>query len=245
MYYSDDIINDIASRVDIVDIINERVGLKKKGKDYECCCPFHTEKTPSFKVHQQDQYFYCFGCGAGGSVYTFLERYEGYSFPEAIEYLAERTGYNLPKGTFSGISSERAEKRKRLYEINRTAAAYYHYILTKTEAGRKGYDYFTGRGISSEIIGSFGLGYAPIGGKNLYNYLKKNGFSDEDMIDAGLGGVNEKHGAYDCVWNRASEEEFLEMPSPSISIRRKLKYMIRVKICLPLIRRGVQKGEDL
>ena len=202
MYYSDDIINDIASRVDIVDIINERVGLKKKGKDYECCCPFHTEKTPSFKVHQQDQYFYCFGCGAGGSVYTFLERYEGYSFPEAIEYLAERTGYNLPKGTFSGISSERAEKRKRLYEINRTAAAYYHYILTKTEAGRKGYDYFTGRGISSEIIGSFGLGYAPIGGKNLYNYLKKNGFSDEDMIDAGLVGVNEKQGAYDFFWNR-------------------------------------------
>ena len=202
MYYPDEIIEEIRSKVNIVDIIGERVGLKRKGREYWCNCPFHNEKTPSFHVLPDRQMYHCFGCHAGGNVYTFLMQYENYSFNEAVKYLAERTGVSLPEGKYNGEDSGLRDKKYRLYEVNKTAAAFYHYILTKTQQGELGREYFEGRGLSAETMGKFALGYASQGGNILYNYLKGKGFDDQTMMDAGLISFSEKYGIKDFFWNR-------------------------------------------
>ncbi|MBO5509869.1 MAG: DNA primase, partial [Lachnospiraceae bacterium] len=136
MYYSDDVIEDVRSRNDIVDVIGGYVSLKQKGNSYTCCCPFHHEKTPSFSVNRERQMYHCFGCGVSGSVFTFVMQYENYSFPESIKLLADRVGYQLPEREISNEERAKENYRATLKEINRTAAAYYHYVLTKTEQGK-------------------------------------------------------------------------------------------------------------
>ena len=129
MYYSDEIIEEVRSRNDIVDVISTYVKLQKKGSSYFGLCPFHNEKSPSFSVSRQKQMYYCFGCGAGGNVFTFLMEYENYTFVEALKYLADRAGVELPEEEYSREAKERADTRAILLEINKAAAQYYIYSL--------------------------------------------------------------------------------------------------------------------
>lgn len=202
MYYPDEIIEEVRSRNDIVDVINGYVGLKRKGNSYSACCPFHNEKTPSFHVSREKQMYHCFGCGVGGNVFTFLMEYEHYSFPEAVKYLADRAGIELPEKELSGEEKRKESRKVQLREVNKSAAAYYHYLLTKTERGKKGLEYFGNRGLSDETIQRFGLGYADITPNGLYQYLKQKNYADDLMRDAGLIEFDERRGAHDRFWNR-------------------------------------------
>lgn len=202
MYYSDDVIEEVRSRNDIVDVIGGYVSLKQKGNSYTCCCPFHHEKTPSFSVNRERQMYHCFGCGVSGSVFTFVMQYENYSFPESIKLLADRVGYQLPEREISNEERAKENYRATLKEINRTAAAYYHYVLTKTEQGKIARDYLERRGISTETIQKFGMGFANKSNNGLYEYLRGKGYSDQAMKDAGLIDITEKKGAADVFWNR-------------------------------------------
>lgn len=203
MYYPDELVEEIRERNDIVDVISSFVGLKRAGNSYTCCCPFHSEKTPSFHVSKTKQIYHCFGCGAGGNVVTFLMQYENYTFTEALKYLADRAGIALPEEEMTPEKKKTENRKEQMRDINRSAAAYFHYILTKTDRGAKGRDYFLQkRGLTEETIANFGLGYADIYSDDLYKYLKSKGFSDELMRDSGLISFSEKYGAQDIFWNR-------------------------------------------
>ena len=202
MYYSDEIVEEVRSQSDIVDVISEYTGLKRAGNSYKCCCPFHNEKTPSFVVSREKQMYHCFGCGVGGNVYTFVMKYEGMTFPEAIQYLAKRAGIELPEEELSEEDKKRKSWRAKLYEINLDAAGYFHYLLTKTERGKVGYKYYKDRGFTDETISKFGLGYADIYRDDLYKYLKSKDYSDELMKAAGLVKFDERDGPTDQFWNR-------------------------------------------
>ena len=203
MYYPDELVEEIRERNDIVDVISSFVGLKRAGNSYTCCCPFHSEKTPSFHVSKTKQIYHCFGCGAGGNIVTFLMQYENYTFTEALKYLADRAGIALPEEEMTPEKKKTENRKEQMRDINRSAAAYFHYILTKTDRGAKGRDYFLQkRGLTEETIANFGLGYADIYADDLYKYLKSKGFSDELMRDSGLISFSEKYGAQDIFWNR-------------------------------------------
>ena len=158
MYYSDDLIEEIRSRNDIVDVISSYVKLKKQGATYFGLCPFHNEKSPSFSVTPGKQMYYCFGCGEGGNVYSFIMKYENYSFVEAVKMLADRAGITLPEAEYSEEERKRADLRANLLEINKKAAMYFHHQL-KSEKGKIGLKYFNERGLDNETIVRFGLGY--------------------------------------------------------------------------------------
>lgn len=202
MFYSDELIEEVRSKNDIVDVISGYVGLKKSGNSYKCCCPFHNEKTPSFTVSREKQMYHCFGCGTGGNVFTFVMKYENYTFPEAMDLLAKRVGVDLPEKELTAEEKQAVSRRQKFYDINKSAAAYFHYLLTKTDRGRLGYDYFKKRGISDETIQKFGLGYADIYRDDLYKFLLSKGYSAELMRDAGLIKIDEKNGPHDMFWNR-------------------------------------------
>ena len=201
MFYSEDIIEQVRTENDIVDVIGDYVKLQKKGSSYFGLCPFHNEKTPSFSVTPGKQMYYCFGCGAGGNVYNFIMEYENYTFGEALKHLADRAGVELPKIEYSREVREKAEQRAELLEINKQAAQYYYYQL-RTEGGKIGYQYLSGRGLSEETMRKFGLGYSDKFGGGLYKFLKSKGYSDERLRESGLFNVDERHGMYDKFWNR-------------------------------------------
>ena len=201
MYYSEDLVEEIRLKNDIVDVISGYVKLQKKGSSYFGLCPFHNEKSPSFSVSRSKQMYYCFGCGAGGNVFTFIMEYENYTFTEALKFLAERAGVDLPEMEYSNEAKEKANLKATLLEINKTAAKYF-YAQLKTEKGKTAHTYLTKRGLSEETITAFGLGYSNIYSDDLYKYLKLQGYSDELLLKAGLIRVNEKKGAYDYFWNR-------------------------------------------
>lgn len=202
MYYSDDIIEEVRSRNDIVDVIGGYVSLKHKGNSYSACCPFHHEKTPSFHVSRDKQMYHCFGCGAGGNVFTFVMEYENYSFPEAVKLLAERGGVALPEKELTPEQKSRESYKVMLKDMNRTAAAYFHYLLLSTEHGKKALDYLHNRGLTDETIKNFAIGYSDVYSDDLYKYLKKKGYTDKQMKDSGLVEINEGKGAVDKFWNR-------------------------------------------
>ena len=202
MFYSDDIVEEVRSRNDIVDVISEYAGLKKAGNSYKCCCPFHSEKTPSFTVSREKQMYHCFGCGAGGNVYTFIMKYENFTFPEAIAFLAKRAGITLPEKEMSPEDKKKYSRKQQMFDVNKSAAAYFHFLLTKTERGKLGYNYYKERGFTDETIAKFGLGYADIYRDDLYKYLKNKGFSDSIIKDAGLVDFDERNGPRDKFWNR-------------------------------------------
>ena len=201
-FYSDDIIEEVRSRNDIVDVISQYVHLQKKGASYFGLCPFHSEKTGSFSVTPGKQMYYCFGCGAGGNVFTFLMEYENFTFSEAMESLADRAGIQLPKQEMSGAARAEADKRNQLFEINREAATYF-YSLLRSEKGKLAHDYFIKRELSPETMQKFGLGYSDKYGDDLYRYLRSKGYTDEVLKDSGLITIDEKRGAHDKFWNRA------------------------------------------
>ena len=201
MRYSDDIIEEVRQKNDIVDVVSQYVRLTRRGSTYFGLCPFHNEKTPSFSVTPGKQMYYCFGCGAGGNVYNFIMEYENYTFGEALKHLADRAGVELPKIEYSREVREKAEQRAELLEINKQAAQYYYYQL-RTEGGKIGYQYLSGRGLSEEMMRKFGLGYSDKFGGGLYTFLKSKGYSDERLRESGLFNVDERHGMYDKFWNR-------------------------------------------
>ena len=201
MRYSDDIIEEVRQKNDIVDVVSQYVRLTRRGSTYFGLCPFHNEKTPSFSVTPGKQMYYCFGCGAGGNVYNFIMEYENYTFGEALKHLADRAGVELPKIEYSREVREKAEQREELLEINKQAARYYYYQL-RTEGGKIGYQYLSGRGLSEETMRKFGLGYSDKFGGGLYKFLKSKGYSDERLRESGLFNVDERHGMYDKFWNR-------------------------------------------
>lgn len=201
-YYDNDIIEEVRSRNDIVDVISQYVHLQKKGSSYFGLCPFHNEKTGSFSVTPSKQMYYCFGCGAGGNVFTFLMEYENFTFSEAMEALADRAGVELPKQEMSSQARQEADRRSRLFEINKEAAKYF-YSLLRSEKGKQAYAYFTKRELSPETMQKFGLGYSDKYSDDLYRYLRSKGYEDELLKDSGLVTIDERRGAHDKFWNRA------------------------------------------
>lgn len=200
MYYPDELVEEVRMRNDIVDVISGYVKLQKKGANYFGLCPFHNEKSPSFSVSPGKQMYYCFGCGAGGNVITFIMEYENYSFPEALRYLAERVGMELPKEDQSKEAKEQADLKSRLLEVNKLAARYFYHQL-KSERGRAAYGYLTGRQLSDATIVRFGLGYSNKTSDDLYQYLKSQGYPDSLLRESGLVSIEER-GCYDKFWNR-------------------------------------------
>lgn len=200
-YYSDELVEEVRSANDIVDVISGYVRLQKKGSTYFGLCPFHNEKTPSFSVSPGKQMYYCFGCGAGGNVLTFLMQYENYTFPEAMEALADRAGIELPKQEMSGKARQEADKRARILEINKIAAKYF-YAQLRMEQGKIGMEYFKKRELSQETMTKFGLGYSNKFSDDLYQYLRKQGYEDDILKDSGLVTIDERRGGHDKFWNR-------------------------------------------
>ena len=201
MRYEDDIIEEVREKNDIVDIISQYVSLKKKGSSYFGLCPFHNEKSPSFSVSREKQMYYCFGCGQGGNVYTFLMEYNRLSFVEALKELAARAGVELPEAEQTPEERRQADARVTLKEMNKKAAVYFHYLL-KSSRGEHAMAYLKERGISEEMIKHFGLGYADIYRDDLYQYLKKQGYTDYQMKESSLVTIDSVKGSYDKFFNR-------------------------------------------
>ena len=200
MYYTEEQIEEVRSKSDIVQIIGRYVNLKRTGSSYVGLCPFHSEKSPSFNVSPSRQMYKCFGCGVAGNVITFIMEYENYTFPEAMEFLAEQAGVTISKSELSPEMKREKNLRTELVQINAKAASYY-YAKLKSPAGKTGYEYFLSRGLSEETIRHFGLGYAGQVGSELYRYLKNQGYADQVLKETGLFKMDER-GVYDKFWNR-------------------------------------------
>ncbi|MCR5511199.1 DNA primase [Lachnospiraceae bacterium XBB2008] len=201
MRYSDELIEEIRSKNDIVDVIGGYVHLQKKGSTYFGLCPFHNEKTASFSVTPSKQMYYCFGCHKGGNVITFLMEYENYSFQEAMAALAEKAGVELPEPDQAQADRSRDILRKRMLEVNKEAAKYYAYLL-RSPKGEPGINYLKGRGLTDDTLNRFGLGFADVSSDSLVRYLVSKGYDDQLLIDAGLAVFDEKSGLHDRFWNR-------------------------------------------
>ena len=201
MYYPDEVIEEVRSSNNIVDIIGGYVRLQKKGSSYFGLCPFHNEKSPSFSVSPNKQMYYCFGCGAGGNVFTFIMEYENQTFPEAVKILADRAGIALPEAELTEEQKRERNKRQLLLEINKTAANYFYYQLNGDQ-GQQAREYLENRRLSKETQIHFGLGYASKYSNDLYLYLKKKGYQDQILKETGLLTYDEKRGAHDKFWNR-------------------------------------------
>jgi len=194
---------ELRNQADIVRIVSDYVSLKKKGRDWTACCPFHNEKTPSFYVSQGKQIFKCFGCSKGGSVFDFIMEIEGCSFPEAVRVVAEKTGVTVPVETDNAREyEERASQRAELMRLNELAIQFFEQNLTETAEGRRALDYLARRGVSEETRKAFRLGYAPNGYDAMGGYLRSRGASTTQIERSGLVTLKESGGFYDRFRNR-------------------------------------------
>uniref|UniRef100_UPI00405795CF DNA primase n=1 Tax=Acetatifactor sp. TaxID=1872090 RepID=UPI00405795CF len=201
MYYPEELVEEVRMKNDIVGVVSGYVKLQKKGNNHWGCCPFHNEKTPSFSVSEPKQMYHCFGCGVSGNVYTFVMKYENFTFPEAVKVLADRAGVKLPEVEETAEMKQRAGKRARLLEINKEAAKYFYYQL-RTPHGEIGQKYLQKRELSEETMHKFGLGYAGKNGNYLVQYLRQKGFEDAEIKEAGLANYSERSGLLSQFWNR-------------------------------------------
>lgn len=201
MYYPEELIEEIRQKNDIVDVISGYISLQKKGSNYVCCCPFHSEKTPSFSVNRARQIYKCFGCGEGGNVITFVMKYENCTFPEAVKILADKAGVTLPQMEYSEEDKKRITRRQQLLAVNKEAAKFYYYQL-RTPRGNVAKEYLDKRQLSEETRKNFGLGFAPARGEELIAYLHQKGYSDELIRDVGLAKIDERRGTTTQFWNR-------------------------------------------
>lgn len=181
---------------EIVSVIENYVELKRSGSTYSCRCPFHSERTPSFHVYPNTQSYYCFGCGAGGDVITFIRTIENLDYIEAVRFLAQRSGMSMPEDR----DDDSAKKRKRLYEMNREAGKFFHRQLFSPE-GADGWNYITGRQLTEHTIRHFGIGYAVNDYHKLHYYMRNLGFSEDELIDGSLL-VRNNNRVYDKFVNR-------------------------------------------
>ena len=194
---SDTFLQELQWNSDIEQVFSGYVHLKRRGRLLTGLCPFHSEKSPSFTVYPENQSFYCFGCGAGGDVITFIRRIENLEYVEAVKFLAQRAGMRMPEEEDDGASRRRA----RLLELNRTLARFYHSCL-RSPAGRTGLDYLHGRMLGNRTITRFGLGYAPNAWEEAYQYLRAQGFTQEELLQAAVVTQGRKGGCYDQFRNR-------------------------------------------
>lgn len=201
MLYPQEVIEEVRARNDIVDVVSGYVRLQKKGANHFGLCPFHNEKSPSFSVSQGKQMYYCFGCGAGGNVITFLQQYENASFQEAVKMLADRAGIKLPEAEYTEAARAKENHRARLLAVNKEAAKYFYYQL-RAPQGKQGLTYLKNRQLSEETIHKFGLGFANKTSDDLSRYLKEKGFSDALLQEAGVSTFDERYGVHDKFWNR-------------------------------------------
>ena len=201
MFYSEEIIDEVREKSDIVDVISPYVRLTKRGSNYVGLCPFHNEKTPSFSVNTERQCFHCFGCGVGGNSISFVMKYENLTFTEAVRQLADKAGMNLPEENYNPEYRKRADLKTRLFDIYKEAAKFYYFQL-RSDYGNFPMEYLKNRGLSDETINAFGLGYSIKSANALYNYLKSKDYSDELMIKAELVTFKEGRGIFDMFWNR-------------------------------------------
>ncbi len=248
VFGSRDLVERIKEAVDIVELISEVVPLKRAGRRYSGLCPFHSERTPSFFVNPDEQFFYCFGCGAGGDVIKFVMKHRGLDFKEAVKYLADR--YNIPIN-ITGNKQDGGDSRKRYLEIIRKAQSFYHEILLYDSRGKEALDYLNSRGIGLDIIKAQKLGYAPSGWDSLLSYFKQNGISIEDGVAVGLFSASSKGSFYDRFRNRVifpirntrgdtvafggrsfdgSEPKYLNSPETPIYRKRALLYQYDIAI---------------
>ncbi|SHI89261.1 DNA primase [Lutispora thermophila] len=199
MFFSEELVSEILEKNDIVDVISQYMNLKKRGRNYVGLCPFHSEKTPSFNVSQDKQLFYCFGCGEGGNVSTFIQKIERMSYPESLRFLAERAGIEI-RENLSEKESEKAKKKQLLINISREAARFFYKNLNKNPQAMK---YLYNRGLSRDIIRRFGLGYSLNSWEGLKNFMAAKGIDPEYLYSAGLlVKRNNNEGYYDRFRNR-------------------------------------------
>lgn len=202
MYYPEELVEEVRSKNDIVEVVGSYIKLQKKGSNHMGLCPFHNEKSPSFSVSGQKQMYHCFGCGVGGNVFTFVMEYENYSFVEALKFLAGKAGVTLPEGEMSEEGKRQASLKQRLLEINKEAAKYYYFNL-RQERGKGAFAYLKKRGLSDATIKQFGLGFSGKNGDELYQYLKHLNYEDTILKMSGLFNFDEKRRtSYDKFWNR-------------------------------------------
>ena len=200
-FFPDELISEIVNASDLVTIASSYMTLKKSGSGYMGCCPFHREKTPSFHVSGEKQLYHCFGCGVGGSVIQFVMAAENLDFPDAVRYLAEKAGINVPENDQNDTTDEFYKRKRKIYEMNRDAARFFHDTLISPQ-GKTSLDYLLNRGLSQKTINSFGLGAAPEGWDNLLKKLSSLGYDRDLMVEAGLCVRNEKNHVYDRYRNR-------------------------------------------
>jgi len=201
MLYPQELIEEVRSRNDIVSVIGSYIHLQKRGSNHMGLCPFHNEKTPSLSVSSSKQMYHCFGCGVGGNVFTFIMEYENYTFLEALKFLADRAGVQLPEQEYSEEEKKQMNLRSRLLEVNKEAAKYFYYQM-KSSGGQAAFRYLTSRGLTEEIIKRFGLGYSNRYRDDLYRYLKKLGYNDLLLAQSGLVTIDEELGARDKFRDR-------------------------------------------
>lgn len=201
MYYPEELLREIREKNDIVDVISHYVSLTRKGRNYFGLCPFHGEKTPSFSVNATDQFYHCFGCGAGGNVFTFLQNMENISFVEAVQQLADQAHIKLPEAELSPREKARIARREKMYDANRDAARFYYVQLVKSPYGAAARDYLNSRQVRDEYLKKFGLGYAPISRNTLAGYLIGKGYEPELLREACLIGTDQTR-VYDRFFNR-------------------------------------------
>jgi len=194
---SDSFLQELKMETDIEDVISTYVTLKRRGATLVGLCPFHNEKTPSFTVYPATQSFYCFGCGAGGDAITFLKKIENLDYLDAVKTLAQRAGLQMPQ---EGFDDSLSKRRRRILEMNREAARFYHSVLLSPE-GKVGYDYYIGRALSAATINHFGLGFAPNQWDALLKHMRAKGYQPAELVDAGLARKGQK-GYYDNFRNR-------------------------------------------
>ncbi len=197
MALSDSFLQELKMKTDIEDVISTYVTLKRRGATLVGLCPFHNEKTPSFTVYPATQSFYCFGCGAGGDAITFLKKIENLDYLDAVKALAQRAGLQMPQ---EGFDDSLSKRRRRILEMNREAARFYHSVLLSPE-GKVGYDYYIGRALSAATINHFGLGFAPNRWDALLKHMRAKGYQPSELVDAGLARKGQK-GYYDNFRNR-------------------------------------------
>lgn len=197
MALSDSFLQELKMKTDIEDVISTYVTLKRRGATLVGLCPFHNEKTPSFTVYPATQSFYCFGCGAGGDAITFVKKIENLDYLDAVKTLAQRAGLQMPQ---EGFDDSLSKRRRRILEMNREAARFYHSVLLSPE-GKVGYDYYIGRALSAATINHFGLGFAPNQWDALLKHMRAKGYQPAELVDAGLARKGQK-GYYDNFRNR-------------------------------------------
>jgi len=200
MYFSEEKISEIKNSTDIIEVISEYVNLRKTGRNFLGLCPFHSEKTPSFTVNPEKQIFHCFGCKEGGNIFSFLMKQNSLSFPQAVKLLAEKKGIPLSAYNITAEQQKNIEETEQIFNANKEAARYFHYLLLNSEKGKKALTYLKRRKLSDYIIKKFCLGYSLDRWNGLYNTLTKK-FSPLILEKAGLI-ISGRNGYYDRFRNR-------------------------------------------